>query len=103
MHIIQAKEAKTWLQKTLGHIGKTDIQPLLLKTRLGIHTFGVLSPIDIIILDRNNKVVKLTESLKQNSIFFWNPLFNTVVETKAGFIKMHKISPGDIIQLKILN
>ena len=42
----------------MGLIGK-DPTPLFFKTRFGIHTFGVITPIDVLILDKNYKVVKI--------------------------------------------
>jgi len=73
--------------------------PVLLKTRFGIHTFGLRFPIDVLILDNNSRVVRICCSLKPNRIFLWPPVFDTVVELPTGAAKKKRIKPGDTIKL----
>ncbi len=74
---------------------------LLLKTRFGIHTFGLSQNIDVLILDVNYKVVKIKKSLTPNKIFFWNPKYSLVIEIPEDIIKKSKTLLGD--QLNITN
>lgn len=76
-------------------------QPVLINTRWGIHTFGVNFPIDIIILDKDNRVVKIKKDLKPNRIFLWNPKFARVLELPQNTQNRFKI--GDKLTLQILN
>jgi hypothetical protein len=72
---------------------------MLLKTHFGIHTFGMKYPIDILILDQQNCVVARKENLKPNTIFLWNPRYETVLELPAGTIKKTKTEIDDNILL----
>jgi uncharacterized membrane protein (UPF0127 family) len=99
MITLQVKHLTTLKEKSIGLIGTKNIIPVYFQTRWGIHTFGVLSPIDIIILDANNTVVKLADNLKPNRIFIWHPKHYHVVELPSGEIKKKQITVGDKITL----
>lgn len=99
MLTLKVKELKSWKEKLVGLIGQQKPQALFFKTRFGIHTFGLKFPIDIIILDKNNKVVKIKINLGPNKLFFWNPVYNRVIELPRVKIAKNNISLGKIIQL----
>jgi len=80
-------------------MGKSKIVPVSLDTHWGIHTFGVRSPIDVVILDNNNRVAKLTQNLPPNRIFLWNPLYQHVIELPAGAIAKKKITLGSTVKI----
>lgn len=70
---------------------------LLLKTRFGIHTIGLSKSIDVIVLNSAWKVVKFRKNLPPNRIFFWNPVFNLVIELPGGSIEKSNTKLGDQI------
>lgn len=80
-----------------GLIGVKKPKAVFFKTHWGIHTFGLRFPIDILILDNENKVVKIKENLKPFRLFLWNPKFNSVLELPEGTVKNDNISIGDQI------
>lgn len=86
--------------KSLGLLSKKNPRSLILHTRFGIHTFGLKLPIDVLILDKKNKVVALKENLSINSFFFWNPRYNIIVELPLGSIRKSKTQKNDILKLK---
>ncbi len=88
---------KTFAKKTKGLLGAKKAYPVLFKTRFGIHTFGLTFPLDVLILDRENCIVKLAINLKPMNIFLWHPVYDTVIELPAGTIKKCKLSVGDTI------
>ncbi len=88
---LKVTKAVSWKEKIIGLIGKKEITPLYFETRWGIHTFGVRNPIDIIILDRENRVRVIKNNLKPNRIFLWNPKYNRVIEMPSPKIKKMKI------------
>jgi len=96
---IEVKRAKTVGEKIKGLLGSPRPFNLQLNTRWGIHTFGMQFPIDILILDGTNTVQKLKQSLTPNRIFFWNPLWNTVVELPEGTIKEKQITIGTTLSI----
>lgn len=92
----------TGFDKTRGLIGAKKAYPVFFQTHFGIHTFGLNFPIDVLILDRNNKIVKIVERLKPNRLFFWDLRFNNVVELPEKEIKKQGIKLKDIIKLTII-
>jgi hypothetical protein len=90
---------KNALGKIKGLIGNKTPEAIILKTRFGIHTFLLRFPIDVIIIDKNNKVRKLKKKLAPNKVFFWNIKFDTVIELPGGAIEKSKTQTGDILQL----
>lgn len=73
--------------------------PVFFTTRWGIHTFGVRSLIDVLILDKNNRVVVIRHRLPPNRILFWNPIYDRVIELPPGTITKKNIAVGDQIAL----
>ncbi|TAL64209.1 MAG: hypothetical protein EPN88_11345, partial [Bacteroidetes bacterium] len=76
---------------------------ILLKTRFGIHTFGLSYSIDVLIVSKEKKVVRMKRSLKPNRFFFWNPRYNVIVELPEGTINRVQIEINDFINLKLKN
>lgn len=97
--MLKVKVLKSLKEKSIGLIGVRDIYPVYFETRGGIHTFGMLAPLDVVILDNQNRVVKLKENLKPNRVFFWNPIYSRVVELPIGTIVKEKIQIGEKILL----
>ncbi len=84
--------AKIW-----GLIGKKKPYSVFFRTRFGIHTFGLSFPIDVLVLDNENKVVKLKKDLRPNNMFFWNPIFDKILELPSGIVLKKKIQIGEVI------
>lgn len=93
------KTATSFLDKCLGLLNKSNPRSLVFNTRFGIYTFGLCVPIDVVILDEGNKVVKLGISVKPNRIFLWNPKFSMVLELPEKTIQYSKIEIGDTLEL----
>jgi len=85
----------------IGLIGHAKAEPAMFLTHFGIHTLGVKFSIDVIILDKENKVVKIKENLRPNSFFVWPPKYKKVLELPEGFIKKSEIKIGSKLNLKI--
>jgi uncharacterized membrane protein (UPF0127 family) len=88
------------LDQFLGLLKYKTPRAMLFKTRWGIHTIGMKYAIDILILNKGNRVVTLKENLKPNNLFVWNPQFETVLELPPGKIKETKTKIGDFIKFK---
>lgn len=100
MFEIKVKACKNLSQKIKGLIGAEKPYAVLINTRFGIHTFGVKFPIDVLVVDKDNQVVKVYENMRPNRLFFWNPIYNKVLELPLGKIKKNNIEIGT--QLKII-
>ncbi len=94
------KEAKTWEDLTLGLLKKTNPRSLMFKINSGIHTFGLKEAIDVTVIDQQNKVRKLAV-VKPNSVFFWNPKYNLILELPKGTIQKSKTKLSDLLSFGI--
>lgn len=97
---MRVHQAKNLREKVQGLIGSKKPKNFLLKTRFGIHTFGLTFPIDVVILNKSHQVVVLKENLKPYNIFLWNPRYDTVLELPEGTIREEKIELGKKIELQ---
>lgn len=95
---LEVKRLKSLKERTTGLIGQEKITPVIFETRFGIHTFGLKVPIDVLILDYQNRVVILKQSLRPNRIFLWNPKYKVVLELPNGTINNSNIKKGDLVQ-----
>lgn len=98
-HSLEVVEAKSVSDRLFGLNKYRKPFLLLLKTRFGIHTFGMSYSIDVLILSGEKKVVRMKRSLKPNRFFFWNPFYNIVIELPAGTIDKYKIDLEHFINL----
>lgn len=94
-----AKRPGSLLEKSIGLIGVKEPYPLVLKTRFGIHTFGLQFPIDVLVLNKNNEIVALKENLRPFNFYFWNPNFDLVIELPQSTVKKTKTALGDKLSL----
>ncbi|KKQ66790.1 MAG: hypothetical protein US86_C0003G0033 [Candidatus Daviesbacteria bacterium GW2011_GWA2_38_24] len=92
---IDAKICSSIFDKLLGMLNKNNPRTLIFYTRFGVHTFGLIKPIDVLVLDKQDRVVKLKKSLKPNSLFFWNPKYSLVIEVPEKTIEKTKTYIGD--------
>lgn len=91
---IVVKKAEGFRESVIGLIGAKKAYPLLLKTRFGIHTFGLSFPIDVVVLNNDQKVVRLHPHMLPNSIYLWLPIYKYVLELPAGSIQKLSIVKG---------
>lgn len=94
------REVKTYKEKKQGLIGSDGRTGLFMKTRWGIHTFGMKFPLDVLILDKKNKVVEYKRNLKPNRTMFWNPLYNKVVEIPTALVPENVVYIGDEMEIR---
>jgi hypothetical protein len=90
---LKAKKLESFPEKSKGLLGFDKPTSIYFKTRWGIHTFFMKFPIDVVVLDRQSRVVVLRKNLKPNRIFMWNPVYEEVLELPVGTIlrlKLHK-------------
>lgn len=100
--MIYVKNYSDIKNRTLGLFNHKEAESVYITTRFGIHTFGLKFPIDVAVIDKNNKVVKIKNNLEPGNIFIWPFRFNRVLELPAGHISKHKISIGTKINLKFI-
>ncbi len=93
------KICESFKDRMFGLLLKTNPRNLLFKTRFGIHTFFLKEPIDVLVLDRQMKVLKTKQDLKPNQLFFWDPRYSTIIELQSGTITKQSIKPSQILKI----
>ena len=99
MLTIEAKLAKSFLDRLLGLISPNNPRTMFFETRFGLHTFFLEQPIDILVLDFEHKVKVLKHSLSPNHFFFYPPAYKYVLELPEGYIKDNHVKLDDKINL----
>ena len=94
------KKAKSLFDNAFGLLLKSNPRTMVFVTRFGIHTFFMRKKIDVLVLDEENRVVKIKEGLLPNRIYLWNPEFFQVVELPFGAIDKSKTKIGARLELK---
>lgn len=92
---------KKGLGRIVGLMGKNEPEAIFLKTRFGIHTFFLKFPIDVLILDKKNRVKELKIGLKPSRVMFWNFKYDIVVELPNGSIKKSKTKIQDQLEISL--
>lgn len=100
MHAVNATEARSFWQRTVGLIGRTRVgedEAILFEHCSSIHTLFMRIPIDVVFLDGNRRVLKTVENVRP-----WRPLIgcagaSSVLELAAGEIARRAIALGDEI------
>ena len=95
-----SKLLTSFLEKSFGLLGKSNYNSVVFKTRFGVHTFGLRSPVDVVILDNCGKVVRLCISIAPNKVFFWNPKHSQVIELPENAVKRSKTEIGDLLEIR---
>ena len=91
----QVRHARTFGEKLIGLIHRKEAHPLLMKTRFGIHTFGMKFPIDVIVFDRQGIIQTLQPNMRPGSFVFWRSVAPYVLELPAGRIDASRAEVGD--------
>lgn len=89
--------ANTFKTRLFGLLGRSGLDPgagLLIRPSSGVHTFGMSFPIDIVSLDKRNRVIGTFESIKAGTIRGLSLKTRSVLELPAGRIQECGIKPG---------
>lgn len=95
----QAKIATSFYDRLFGLLNPHNPRFLIFHTHFGIHTLFMETPIDVLLLDREHKVVKTQENLHPNRLFLYHPKFSLVIEMPKGTIKKYRIAINDKISI----
>ena len=95
--------ADTFFSRLKGLLGRDALgnqEALIIKPANSIHTFFMRFPIDLIFLDKQNRVTATKESIKPFRLT--SPFLNafSVIELPTNTIKNTQTQVGDILQLE---
>lgn len=74
-------------KRAMGLLGKPRISPrevYWLRPCSSVHTFGMTYPIDLYVLDREDRVIAMVENMKPNRISCFYPNARSILEFVSG-------------------
>ena len=81
------KEAKTFFQKLKGLMFKKNFDYILKFKTNGIHTFFMKTKIDVVLTDKNGKILYIYKSLKPNRIILPKKHVTYTYEMPEGVVQ----------------
>ncbi len=84
----------------LGRSGLSEGEGLWIRPSSGVHTVGMRFPIDVVGLDKDQRVIKLWNSLRPYRMTSVSLALRSVIELPSGRIVMCKVQVGDLFQFK---
>jgi len=94
--------ADTLYARMKGLLGKRSLpsgEGLWIKPCNSVHTIGMKFPIDVVFLDKENRVVGLAKTLRPNRISRFYSSASSVIELPAGTIDAADMAKGDHIEV----
>ena len=95
--------ADTSISRMIGLLGRRRLSPgegLWIRPSSGVHTVGMRFPIDVIGLDKHQRVIKLWKHLRPYRVTSVSAALRSVVELPSGRIAECEIELGDLLQFK---
>ena len=94
---MEVKEAKTFTQKLKGLMFQKKFDYILKFKTNGIHTFFMKTNIDVILTDKNGKIMYIYHNLKPNKIILPKKGVKYTFEMPVNYLNNKKI--GDKLNL----
>ena len=94
---MEVKEAKTFTQKLKGLMFQKKFDYILKFKTNGIHTFFMKTNIDVILTDKNGKIMYIYRNLKPNKIILHKKGVKYIFEMPINYLNNKKI--GDKLNL----
>jgi uncharacterized membrane protein (UPF0127 family) len=94
--------ADTFFTRLKGLLGKNELshgEGLWIKPCNSVHTFGMKFPVDVVFLDKENRVVGLEKTLRPNRVSRLYSSASSVIELPAGTIDAADTETGDYIEV----
>ena len=94
--------AGTFFSRMKGLLGKKSLSPgegLLIRPCSGVHTFGMRFSIDVIFLDRSNRVIATMSALPPNRVSRMYLQASAVLELPTQTIESASVRVGDYIEI----
>lgn len=95
---MKIKNADTFIKKLKGLMFIKNFDYILKFKTNGIHTFFMKTNIDVILTDKNNKILYIFKNIKPNKIILPKRKVKYTYEMPVNYIKNIKI--GDYLNLK---
>lgn len=99
----RAARASSFLARLRGLMFQADLPPgggLVIEPNSNIHTFWMRFPIDVIFVDRQDRVVGLVTAMPPNRPFAGARRARRTIELPAGTIATSRTELGDTLELQ---
>ena len=100
-HVCESVElANTFLRRVVGLLGRRSLghkAGLWIVPSSGVHTFGMMFAIDVLMLDRQMRVIRVHENLQPNRVGGICRASHSALEIPAGSIKAQHLAVGDLL------
>ncbi len=98
-----ARMVDTFFRRIKGLLGRKDFRPreaLIIKPCNSIHTFFMHFPIDVLFVDRHNRVIKTITALKPSRLtgIYFNATF--AIELPGGTVESTSTSKADTLTIE---
>lgn len=94
-----AENVFTRMKGLLGRSSLAEGEGLLIRPCKGIHTFGMKFPIDVVFLNKNNRVIAISKNIPPNRMTRIYHRASSVIELSAGTAEATDIYIGDEVEI----
>ena len=94
--------ADSLLKRMKGLLGKKEMlngEALWIKPCISVHTFFMKFPIDVLFLDKRNRVITAIRNIQPNRLSWIYPNAVSVLELPAGILQITDTRIGDEIKI----
>ena len=94
----RVRRADSWIDRTVGFLPRSSIAPeegLWFENCSAVHTIGMRTPLDVVFLDKQNRVVKVESNVTPHKLYVGARNAHTVAEFGPGFAKANPLEPGE--------
>lgn len=94
------KIAKNFFTRSIGLLSRKNLsedEALIIRPCSSIHTFFMKFKIDVIFVDKNNKIIALYENVEKNKILPIHLTSKYVIELAAGRVHDKNIKKNDVL------
>ena len=97
-HVGPVIVARSLLARTIGLIGRPRAAPMLFPRCHAIHTFLMRFPVDILCLDRNNRIIRSMPSVRPWRVILAGRRTASILELPGGYVRQRGLGVGDRIE-----
>ncbi|MBN2831517.1 MAG: DUF192 domain-containing protein [Candidatus Omnitrophica bacterium] len=95
--------ADSFLARIKGLLGFKSLdvgQAMIIRPCNSVHTFFMHFPIDVLFVDKNNRVAKIIKRMKPFRVSLMCTRSKSVIELPAGIINSSNTSTGDMLEIQ---
>jgi len=94
----RVRRADGWFERTVGFLPRTTIAPeegLWFERCHAVHTVGMRSPLDVVFLDKDRRIVKVAPNVMPQNLYVGAKDADIVAEFGPGFAAANPLQVGE--------